>query len=65
MLTQNTTEVLYNWAAALTPAQMRPLLVTLVKYACDAEDVRFGEFPPYWVSSCDPLVAGQSEWEDK
>ena len=58
------TEQVQKWADNLTPEQMRPLLVELTCFACEAEQVRLGGLAPYWEATGEPLVAGQKTWMD-
>lgn len=51
-----------EWAEKLTKEQTIPLLVELIRFAQDAECVRFGDLAPYWTGSGDPLVPGQQPW---
>ena len=58
------TERLSKWAGKLTKKQMRDLLVEVIDFAMDAEEVRFGDScVPYWTGNGEPLVVGQIPFE--
>ena len=55
-----------EWTKTLTKLQMRNLLVELVDFARDAEEVSFWDdtLAPYWSSTGEPLVKGQQTHVD-
>lgn len=58
------TEQIQKWANELTAEQMRPLLVELTYFACEAEQVCLGNLAPYWEATGEPLIEGQKTWAE-
>lgn len=57
---------LESWVDSLTEDQMRPILIKLIEYLIETDDVRFPEgcSQPYW-ESCGDGLDGEPTWENE
>jgi len=57
---------LLDWACGLSEDEATEVIVTLVEYGIDTEDIKFHEDSeaPYWDSCGDPLVEQEEGWEE-